>query len=238
MGTASPTSVTFLSWNMCLLGKSHQAPANWRMDQSEDLIRRFVLDKKPDFVFFQELPGLVPFVETHDMVPVNTTSHSGNIASLVKKELADSVDSYAVGRFAVCTKLNSLDLTLANVHLEPGRNGSYQRLKMIQTIASKCQTKGLLIVGDTNTRVEEEDDLASIGMLGERPPAATWDTKINKYRDDGKKYSAYFTRYFHNAAVLVSDVKVWDQPFEENGAKFFLSDHFAMSGKASVIASD
>ena len=230
---------SFLSWNLCMMNPSEQAPASWRPDLAESEIRKFILELAPDFVFFQELPGMVPFVETHDLLPANTKSHCGNIATIVRKELMKDVTAEAVDRFAVVAKIESKNLTLANVHLEPGRNGAGRRKEMLATIVNGCDTDGLVVVGDTNSRLSEEEKLAThLGLVGEKPPKATWDTRANRFREEGPKFTAYFTRYFHNEYTSVTDVKVWDEPLEHDGREFHLSDHFALSGKASVVNSD
>ena len=120
-------SISFLSWNLNLLENSHAAPVGWRMDQAESLIRERVLAVDPDFVCFQELPGLVPYVETHDLIPANTVSHSGNLATLVRRDLLDQVESRAVGRSVVLSAIESAGISIANVHLPPGGHGQVER---------------------------------------------------------------------------------------------------------------
>ncbi len=71
-------SLHFLTWNLNLLQRSHQAPFEWRIDETEAEVRKLVLDVDPDLVCFQELPEMVPYVETHELVPCNTMSHSGH----------------------------------------------------------------------------------------------------------------------------------------------------------------
>lgn len=230
----TPKSFTVLTWNLCLLNQSFQAPPNWRMDLTEAKIREHVLDTSPDFVCFQELPGLVPYVETHDLIPAHTMSHSGTIATLAKHEWMDDLESQALGRFAVLTTIKSTGLTIANVHLEPGSHGTFKRIQMLNDICNACSTPALLIIGDTNTRVEEEEPIGKIDLAGTRPTRPTWDTRKNKFRDDGRAYTAYYTRYFHNDKVQVKNVVIWDKPIVEDGKRFYLSDHFAMSVRAEV----
>ena len=228
-------SFTFLSWNLCLLEPSAEAPANWRIDLTESKVREFVLDLQPDFVFFQELPAMVPYVEDYDLIPSNTTSHSGTIATIAKKELMDDLKSKSIGRFGVITVVESARLTFANVHVEPGRDGDFKRLEMLRTISNTSPTCALAIIGDTNMRVSEEDSMKPLGLFGERPPSPTWNTKRNKYRDKGSAFTSYFTRYFHSDVVEIDNVEVHDDPIEHEGDKLFLSDHFALSGRVTVL---
>ena len=223
---------TFLSWNMCLFEISAQAPSDWRIDLTEALVRETIIRHNPDFVFFQELPGMVPFVETHDLVPVNTISHSGNIATIVRKDLAAKLKSRPLGSFAIAHEIDGSDLTFANVHLEPGKDGDYKRLQMLNTIKHHCETHGLVIVGDTNMRVKEEEQMEPIGLYGERPPTQTWNTHINQFRSDGRAFSAYFTRYFHTKGTIIDQVHVLDEPYTLNEKEFYISDHFALFGRA------
>ena len=205
------------------------------MDQAEAKVREFILENDPDFVFFQELPGLVPYVETHDLIPANTTSHSGNIATIVRKNLMDELDSKPVGRFAVLTTMPSAGISFANVHLEPGRNGDSKRLSSLKRLITECKTPGLVVVGDTNTRTNEQEQIGPLGLEGKLPPRATWNSRKNLFREGGNKYTAYYTRYFHSKNVNVTSIKVWDRPIKEDAREFFLSDHFAMSGTAKVL---
>ncbi len=231
-------SYTFLSWNLCLLESSDEAPHNWRIDLTESKVREFILKLQPDFVFFQELPAMVPYVEHYELIPSNTISHSGTIATIAKEELMDDLESKSIGRFGVFTAVRSARLTFANVHLEPGQDGDYKRLEMLKTISNTCPTAALAIVGDTNMRVAEEASLEPLGLSGKRPPRPTWDTKRNKYRNRGRGFTSYFTRYFHSDRVEIDNVKVHDEPIEHEGDKFYLSDHFALSGRVTVLTKE
>ena len=232
----APRSLRFLSWNLNMMNTSAEAPSGWRIDQTEALIRERILTEEIDIVCFQELPGMVPFVETHDLAPANTISHSGTIATIVRKELFEGMVCRAIGRFAVACVFPKLSLTVVNVHLESTRGGAGQRLVQLRTLVNVCPTDSLLIVGDTNTRVAEEAAILDTGLLGKRPPAPTWDSRRNQHSDraSSKAFTCYFTRYFHNDQVAVEDVKVHNQPLNFDGTEFFLSDHFAISGVARV----
>ena len=218
-----------------MMNASAEAPTGWRIDESEALVRQRILDQKIDVVCFQELPAMVPYIETHELAPANTISHSGTIATIVHKNIFDDMVCRAIGRFAVFCVFPKLSLSIANVHLESGPGGAEKRFQQLKTLVDVCPTEGLLIVGDTNTRVAEEPKLTSIGLTGQRPPSPTWDSRRNRYSPERPNaFSAYFTRYFHNAAVTVSGVQVFDRPLKRKGSSFFLSDHFALSGTVVV----
>jgi len=229
-------SIRFLSWNLNMMNTSKEAPSGWRVDQTEALIRQRVLQEDIDVVCFQELPAMVPFVETHELAPANTVSHNGTIATIVKKELFEGMVCRAVGRFAVVCVFPKLSLSIANVHLESTRGGAGQRLTQLRTLLNVCPTDSLLIVGDTNTRIAEETAIFEAGFQGKRPPTPTWDSRRNPHsgKNGSKAFACYFTRYFHNNAVAVENVKVYNRPLNFDGAEFFLSDHFAISGTARI----
>jgi len=69
-----------------VVGRScgHRLPIR-RMDLTESKVRKFILELQPAFVLFQELPALVPYVQQYDLIPSNTISHSGTIATIAKK---------------------------------------------------------------------------------------------------------------------------------------------------------
>ena len=59
---------SFLSWNLALLNRSAHAPQHWELCDTEEVVREQVIELSPDIVLFQELPGLVPYIETHNMI--------------------------------------------------------------------------------------------------------------------------------------------------------------------------
>ena len=46
-----------------MLERSAQAPVSWEQYNTEEAIRQQVLSIAPDIVLFQELPGIVPFID-------------------------------------------------------------------------------------------------------------------------------------------------------------------------------
>lgn len=226
------TPLTFLSWNLALLERSDQAPPTWEQANTEAAVRDFVLQLAPDVICYQELPGLVPFVETHTMLPATPESHSGNLAMLLTPQARSTVTSaFVVGDFAIVATLAS-ELTIANVHLVSGRAGEDRRRQQLSRVVEASPTEALLIVGDTNMRVAEAEHLD--GLVGQKPPVPTWDSRRNRFHDGGAQFTAYFTRWFATADVVVSDVAVHRQPIEGDGTRFHPSDHFALSGAASL----
>lgn len=223
--------LSFLTWNLSLMARSAQAPQHWEMHDTEAHVRETVLALDPDVVLFQELPGLVPFVETYSMVGPNPRSHSGNLATLVKTELVAPEGTMAVkwstiGSFATATTIG--EITVANVHLAPGRGSRSERLRQIGEVMENSPTSALVIAGDTNTRLDEEASVAALKLTVDRPPRPTWNSKQNRFHAKGASFSAYFSRWFVTEGLTVSEAWVGDlAPIEASGNSFFLSDHFS-----------
>ncbi len=231
----STSALSFFSWNLAMLERPATAPLFWEVSNTEAVVREQVLQLKPDIVLFQELPGIVPFVETHSMIPTNPKSHSGNLATLVRNQLATTELKIAtVDGCAILTTFVELDLTIANVHLPAGKGAAPDRLMYLSKVIQASPTLPLVIVGDTNMRIEEADALIGMSFSADKPPHPTWDSRRNNFRADAYEFSAYFTRWFASPGVSVCDVQVYRDPIEHDDKKFFVSDHFALSGRIAI----
>jgi endonuclease/exonuclease/phosphatase family metal-dependent hydrolase len=221
-----------------MLERSAQAPHTWGVEQTEFEVRKQILAVGPDLVLLQELPGMVPFVETHDMIRANPRSHNGNIATLVRHQLLadEGPDGPIVNVIDGCGLLVTFanGLTVANVHLAPGPGAVGERLEQMARVVESSPTPNILVIGDTNTRVSEIDAYASAGLTGRKPSTPTWDSRRNRFHPDVPEFSAYFTRWFATEAVEVLDVSVLRTPLEVDGHRFFLSDHFALTGAVTL----
>jgi endonuclease/exonuclease/phosphatase family metal-dependent hydrolase len=227
-------SLRFLSWNLALLEVSAQAPVGWDQMETEAAIRDAVLRVEPDVVCYQELPGLVPYIETHRPLPITPETHSGNLAMLLTPRLYESRPRvHVVGDYAILATFDDV-LTIANVHLVSGRAGAHRRREQLERVAAASPTDALVIVGDSNMRVSEVDDLA--GFASVTPPSPSWDSRTNAFSGGGPRFTAYFTRWFARGPVDVGDVEVLSEPLRARGATFHLSDHFALAGTARVRA--
>lgn len=243
---ADDRSLTFLSWNLALLERSDEAPPAWDQGATEAAVRDRVLAVAPDVVVFQELPGLVPYVETHDMIRANPRTHSGYLATLVTHDLMAAEPAHrVVTGCAVLTTFRlpgagagaGAEITVANVHLAagPGAAATSERLAQLADVVEASPTEALLVVGDTNTRAAEMAAVEAAGLVTVRPPRATWDSRRNRFRAGGAEFTAHFTRWFASPAVTVSEVAVWHQPLVVDGHRFHLSDHFALSGRVTLV---
>ncbi|MGB5759326.1 MAG: endonuclease/exonuclease/phosphatase family protein [Acidimicrobiales bacterium] len=228
--------ISFLTWNLAMLERSRAAPPDWTEEHTQAEVRRIVLELSPDLVLLQELPGVVPYVETHDMIRANPMSHSGNLATLVGHDLMEEEPTFeVVPGVAVLVTFPTRNVTIANVHLAPGRSGAATRIEQLRLVLDAAPTADLAVVGDTNTRTDEEQAIAEIGLNGPRPPRPTWDGRRNRFRGPSGDFVAYFTRCFVRGGLVIQDEAVLSEPVAIDGlAGFHLSDHFALTG---IIAS-
>lgn len=224
--------LSFVSWNLAMLERAPDAPTDWEQDHTMAEVRDIMLELSPDIILYQELPGVVPFVETHDMLRANPMSHSGNLATLVGNHLADeTIDVAVVPGCAILATFVERDLTVANVHLAPGAVSADLRLEQLQAVVEASPTSDLLVAGDTNTRMAEEPHIAALGLSGHRPPEPTWNGHQNRFRGPEGEFIAFFSRHFATKDVRVEDVKVLsDRAVEVAGRSFHLSDHFGFGG--------
>ena len=223
--------LTFLTWNLALLERSAEAPPHWGQLDAEHAVRELVLALEPDVILYQELPGLVPFVESHGMVRSNPRTHSGHLAVLLTHDLLDTDPRpVSLPGGALLITLDRLDLTIANVHLAPGRQGRFQRVATLGAITESAPTERLLVAGDTNTRGAELAAIAQLGLAAPELPGPTWDSRRNGFRADGARFTAAFTRYLVRGDVDVHDVRVHTEPVVADAHRFHLSDHYAWSG--------
>ena len=225
-----------------MLERSAEAPQAWEQFHTEAAIRDAVLAIEPDVVCWQELPRQVPFVETLALLPATTRSHSGNLATLVTHDVHSAEpppEVRIVDDIALLATFGGSDtpsgFTIANVHLEPGPGAADRRLEQLSRVVGASPTQRLLIVGDTNMRLSEGDVLFEAGFTGEKPPQATWDSRRNKFRFGGNEFTAYFTRWFASPGLRVDDVVVHRTPVEFQSIPFFVSDHYALSGRLHLV---
>ncbi len=219
-----------------MLTRSLEAPPGWTQEHTEAEVRRFLLEWSPDVVLLQELPGVVPFVETHDMIRANPRSHSGNLAVLVGHHLLDEEITWSVvDGCAVLVTWPDRGLTVANVHLAPGSGAAALRLGQLRTIVDQAPTADVAIVGDTNTRRAEEVAIRAIGLATPRPPEPTWDGRRNPFNGPSGEFVAYFSRAFTAGEARVADQRVLPGRVSVDGRSFHLSDHFAIEVTVDVI---
>lgn len=226
-----------------MLERSAEAPGSVRHDHIENAVRKFTLDLEPDVVCWQELPNKVPFVETLDLMQATTQSHSGRLATLVAKDSPLAGDGPTIEAVDGVGLLSSFPadggrpaFTIGNVHLEPGKGSAGRRLEQLGELVSKSPTERLLIVGDTNMRLTDVEFVVNAGFAAPKPPRPTWNSKKNRFRTDGYGFSAYFTRMFASPGIEISNTVVHDKATTIDGARFYWSDHFALSATIAVSA--
>lgn len=226
-----------------MLERSAEAPLAVQDFHIEEAVREFTLSIEPDVVCWQELPNKVPFVETLDLMQATTRSHSGQMATLVAKDsplAASEPTIQAVDGVGLLSTFPEHDgrpaFTVGNVHLEPGKGGAGRRLEQLGELVSKSPTELLVVTGDTNMRLADVEFVANAGFTTPKPQRPTWNSKRNRFRDEGHEFTAYFTRMFASPGIELSNTVVHDTPAEVDGTKFYWSDHFALSAELTVSA--
>jgi len=215
-----------------MLSRPAHAPQHWELCDTEEVVREQILAKKPDVVHFQELPGLVPYIETHEMIRANPQSHSGHLATLISKDLLETEISHlTLEGFALLTTFHSFGLTIANVHLAPGKSAGSKRLAQISQIVGASPTECLAIIGDTNTRAGEIETIIGAGLAAPKPPSPTWNSYKNRFHAAAPKFRTYFTRSFTHPNIATQEMQVLEGHVIRNGKEFFVSDHFALFGQ-------
>ena len=235
--------LTLISWNLAMLERSAQAPGSIGRSQIEDAVRRFTLGLKPDIVCWQELPNQVPFVETLDLMQATTQSHSGRLATLIAKDSAASrcePTVKAIEGIGLLSTFPEADgrpaFSVGNVHLEPGKGAAGERLAQLGQIVEASPTERIMIVGDTNMRVADVEFVENAGFAAPKPPRPTWNSKKNRFLSEGHGFTAYFTRVFASPGIELGPMTVHDKPEIVDGARFYWSDHFALSTTFRVLA--
>ena len=214
-----------------MLERSAEAPVLWEQYNTEETIRQQILNVNPDIVLLQELPGIVPFVETHDMIKENPKSHSGHLATLVSHKLMEgSISHSSVPGCGLITTFGNLGLTVANVHLCPGSGEAKTRRDQLSAIITGSPNDHLAIIGDTNTRSSEIDLIRQAGLLAPTPPNPTWNSFKNRFHLGAPRFRANFTRCFTHPDIKALDLEVLDSPIKLEEKTFHLSDHFALRG--------
>lgn len=218
-----------LTWNLAMMERSEDAPLQWGQVDTEAVVRQTILDLRPDVVCLQELPGVVPFVETHDMIRANPRSHSGNLAVLVSHQLMASKPTFkTVTRTAIVVDLPDQEMTVANVHLAPGKGGTDDRLHQLSVTLEAAGHDHVVVIGDTNLRVDEYEVVQSLGLAGDLPPKPTWDGYRNGFRGAKGRFRAYFTRALTTPGLTIVDQQVLDGATEAYDHSFHMSDHFPL----------
>jgi len=221
---------------------SADAPDSWTVADGESAMRSELQAADADVIALQEVPNprRAPTVESHRALAATTESHAGLISTMVRTAMVASVQQQVLvcRGFAVMVAFDS-GLTVANVHLAPFKSSADLRYAQLATIVDASPTEHLLIIGDTNMTAAEMGTIAALGLGAEKPPEFTINWRRNRFHPDGRgpRITTYYTRWLATEGVTVSDVKVWSDPVPVAGGRgFYLSDHFALSGRAEVAS--
>tara|TARA_Y100000768_G_scaffold160978_1_gene120352 strand:+ start:1887 stop:2582 length:696 start_codon:yes stop_codon:yes gene_type:complete len=226
---------SFLSWNLALLNRSAYAPQHWELCDTEEVVREQVIELSPDIVLFQELPGLVPYVETHNMVHSNPQSHSGHLAILISERFSEfEITLTPLEGFGLLVTFMEVGLTVANVHLAPGKGNSELRLSQLAAVINSSPTEHIAIIGDTNTRASEITKIKDSGLKVPDLPVPTWDSFRNRFHVDSPRFKASFTRCITHPDVKIRDLQILEGKVIRSEKTFYISDHFALFGRMQL----
>ena len=140
------------------------------------------------------------------------------------------VEHLAIPGCGLLTTFKSFGLTVANIHLSPGKGETKTRRDQLSTIIGGCPNEHIAIIGDTNTRNAEIKQIRDAGLLAPTPPEPTWDSFKNRFHLGSPRFRANFTRCFTHPDIQVTDLTVIDSPVTQESKTFRLSDHFALYG--------
>ena len=226
---------SFLSWNLALLNRSAHAPQHWEVCDTEEVVREQIIELSPDLVFFQELPGLVPYIETHNMVRANPQSHSGHLAILISQRLSEfEVTLTPLEGFALLATFVEIDLSVANIHLAPGKGNTELRLSQLAAVIDSSPTEHIAIIGDTNTRASEITKIKDSGLEVPDLPGPTWDSFRNRFHVDSPRFKASFTRCINHPDMKIRDLQILEGKVIRSEKTFHISDHFALFGRIKL----
>ena len=87
------------------------------------------------------------------MIRANPQSHSGHLAILISQRLSEfDVTLTPLEGFGLSVTFMEVGLTVANIHLAPGKGNSELRLSQLAAVIDSSPTERIAIIGDTNTR--------------------------------------------------------------------------------------
>ena len=226
---------SFLSWNLALLNRSAHAPQHWELCDTEEVVREQVIELSPDIVLFQELPGLVPYIETHNMIRANPQSHSGHLAILISQRLSEfDVTLTPLEGFGLSVTFMEVGLTVANIHLAPGKGNTELRMSQLAAVIDSSPAERIVVIGDTNTRASEITNIKDSGLEVPDLPGPTWDSFRNRFNADSPRFKASFTRCITHPDVKIRDLKILEGKVIRNEKSFHISDHFALFGRMQL----
>jgi len=252
-----PGRLRVLTWNIAECVASAAAPPEWipaprgfvsvPSARAEAAVVATIAGHNPDIICLQESPSerwaaasLGP--AGYDVLGA-VPSHCGHVVLLVRRHLAHLTDRLAVAGPSVAARLHLPGgrpaISVASSHLAPFKGGGPQRAAQL---AALVDTVGApyhcVLAGDMNMRAAEDRAAEALGAGlvdgwraagGHKDTKLTWNSKINKYHQDGFEFVARFDRIYvgGGAAKVATFGLVADTPVEGRQGHF-LSDHFGL----------
>ena len=103
--------------------------------------------------------------------------------------------------------MDAVAVDVAAVHLEPGPQGADERKKQLSAVSSDAGSPAMIVLGDFNIRLEEEDPLLECtGCRNASYSGFSWDPRVVRYDEDiaARKVVGYaFDRMFFRGACWI-----------------------------------
>ncbi|GLI58563.1 hypothetical protein VaNZ11_000310 [Volvox africanus] len=241
---ADPSSFIFslLTYNINDGMVSESAPPDWTLDEQHNHLRDLVREHRPDLLCLQEcftFPSkLIDDYDFHGEAP----SHRGScfIGTLKNAALRVAGPVLAVGPcilLPLCLRRAAQErrFLATSAHLAPFYEFHPVRARQIAAIvAAAPEGAPLVLAGDLNMREEENDVGTRHGLLdawveGGSPVSErwSWNTDVNRYYTEGRKYKARYDRVLYRGCRVLSFALVGNQPCSVD-KPHYLSDHFGL----------
>ncbi|MHA2168496.1 MAG: endonuclease/exonuclease/phosphatase family protein [Candidatus Kariarchaeaceae archaeon] len=229
-----------LTWNIALAEPSNAAPDNWDLNTNLFEILKIIEKQDPDILTLQEMPSIKFIKRFVDFIQIEPVpSHSGYVGIFVKKhfEVLQTIQSPHWILVEIKDTHNEMQFYFAAAHLIPYNENRKQRMKQLKDIFASLSNRDLplLLAGDMNMREDETKSVlekyvlkdAFLSTSQELNKKFTWNSRINKYHQNGKEFVCRFDRVFLRKLRLKTFDLVGNENMSEN-IGHYLSDHFGI----------
>lgn len=239
---AHARAFTVLTYNVNDLSLSDASPPGWTQAAQHAALRDLVLQLQPDLLCLQEAfddfpPLLTEAYEWHGQVP----SHRGSCRLATRREGplagAGGEAAFEVGPAVVAPlRLHGGEQPIyaACAHLAPFADNWPRRARQLARIVEAVPPGApLVFAGDANMREGEtgagDNGLADAWVAAGSHEAQrwSWNTHVNRYYRDGRKYQDRYDRVFTRGFSVLGFELAGNQP-ASSSSSHFLSDHFGI----------
>ena len=238
-----------LTWNISAApgqrNTSAQAPDRWSGQENLERQELEVERLQPDLVALQECPSAVALARLAAKYTLlgAVEAHAGFVHLYARKGVEQVREDVRPGRgvpgVVGQVLVGGMRLGVVAMHLAWGAGAAARRAeqlrKLVQAVPAACQA--LLVMGDANVRGEEVPGWCEAHALVEAPfEKASWNPSVNRFHPevDRGQPGFQFDRVLCRGCAQASVYMVGQCRFFEDGAEFFLSDHFGLLGLVDV----